>query len=98
MIGVFKGVTMEEELKELLGDLKAGRVTRRDFVQRGLAAGMTVSALGLLLHNTPVARAAAARQASGARKGGTLRVTIQGPSTGTRSRDHHRYRDHQYYA
>ena len=74
---------MEEELKELLGDLKAGRVTRRDFVQRGLAAGIAMSSLGLLLHNAGPAQAARADRTAGApRKGGTFRVAIEGPSGG----------------
>lgn len=81
MIGVFKGVTMEEELKELLGDLRAGRVSRRDFVRKGLAAGATISSLGLLLHANRPALAGPTHASPAAKQGGTLRVAIEGPGT-----------------
>src|SRR5438128_1912548 len=42
---------MDDELKGLLEQLKGGQISRRDFVHKGLALGMTVSSLGLLLHN-----------------------------------------------
>ncbi|MDB5056761.1 MAG: peptide transporter substrate-binding protein [Chloroflexi bacterium] len=80
-IGRFKEVNVDEELSGLLRDYRSGRLSRRDFVQRGVAMGMTVSALGMILHNTGPVRAAMAHSVSGARKGGTLRVAVVPPST-----------------
>jgi peptide/nickel transport system substrate-binding protein len=73
---------MDDELKGLLEQLKAGQISRRDFVQKGLALGMTASSLGLLLHKAAPALAATARQAPRARRGGTFRVADTGPTPG----------------
>ncbi len=73
---------MDEELNSLLVDLKEGRLSRRDFVQKALAAGMTASALGLLLQSVAPAQAASERLVPAARRGGTLRAGDAGPSTG----------------
>src|SRR5919204_2481340 len=73
---------MDDEITGLLEQLKGGQISRGDFVQKGLALGMTVSSLGLLLHKAAPALAATAREGPRARRGGTLRATIEGPSTG----------------
>lgn len=73
---------MEHEIQNLLTDLRSGVISREEFVRKCLAAGATLSAIGMLLHNSDPARAAGAARPAGARKGGTLRVAIQGPSTG----------------
>ena len=74
---------MDDEFKELWVQFRGGQITRRDFVQKGVALGMTVSALGLLLHNAAPALAAGPRRTSGAaRKGGTMRVSDPGPTPG----------------
>ncbi len=74
---------MDDEFKELWAQFRGGQITRRDFVQKGVALGMTVSALGLLLHNAAPALAAGPRRTSGAaRKGGTMRVSDPGPTPG----------------
>jgi peptide/nickel transport system substrate-binding protein len=73
---------MENELTGLIGEYRSGRLSRRDFVQRGLAMGFTISTLGLILHNVSPARAAGLHApAQAPKKGGTLRVTIEGPGT-----------------
>src|SRR6185437_13209497 len=73
---------MDEEIKSLLDDLRQGRLTRRDFARKGIAAGMTISALGLILHNTSPVRAAGTRStALSPRRGGTLRVAVVPPTT-----------------
>jgi len=73
---------VEHEIQSLLTDLRSGVISRDEFVRKCLAAGATLSAIGMLLHNSNAARAAGAARPAGARKGGTLRVAIQGPSTG----------------
>jgi len=74
---------MDDEFKELWAQFRGGQITRRDFVQKGVALGMTVSALGLLLHNATPALAAGTRRTPGAvRKGGTMRVSDPGPTPG----------------
>jgi len=73
---------MDEEIHDLLDDLHHGHVNRRDFVKRGITAGMTVSALGLILHSTTPARASSARAAAlSPHRGGTLRVAVVPPTT-----------------
>jgi len=74
---------MDDEFKELWAQFRGGQITRRDFVQKGVALGMTVSALGLLLHNAAPALAAGPRRtALSPRKGGTMRVADPGPTPG----------------
>ena len=73
---------MDDAIIGLLEQLKVGQISRRDFVQKGLALGMTVSSLGLLLHKAAPALAATAREGPRARRGGTLRATIDGPTGG----------------
>lgn len=68
---------MKQKVSSLVAAYRSGTVSRRDFVQRGVALGLTVSALGLWLHETGRARAGAA----GARTGGTLRVGVVPPTT-----------------
>ncbi len=73
---------MEDEVRSLLSELKTGAITRADFVRKSLAAGLTASAVGMLLHNAGPAFAARTEKPARAQKGGTLRVAIQGPSSG----------------
>src|SRR5919198_574291 len=73
---------MDDAITGLLEQLKAGQISRRDFVQKGMALGMTASSLGLLLHKAAPALAATAREMPQARRGGTLRATIDGPTGG----------------
>lgn len=74
---------MDGEIKELLTQLTRGQITRRDFVQKGFALGMTASSIGLLLHNAAPALAADPRHAAAApRMGGTMRVADPGPTPG----------------
>lgn len=74
---------MDGELRSLVDDLKRGAITRRDFVQKGLALGMTTSALGLLLHHAAPALASSAFHPPAApRRGGTLRAADPGPTPG----------------
>ena len=72
---------MVDEIRQLLSEYRGGELSRHEFIKRGLALGMTISALGLLLHNTTPAGAAPAQIAAKAKRGGTLKVTIQGPGT-----------------
>jgi peptide/nickel transport system substrate-binding protein len=73
---------METELSDLVGEYKAGRLSRRDFVQRGVAMGFAISTLGMILHTVSPARAAGLRAPTRApQKGGTLRVAVVPPST-----------------
>ena len=67
---------MDEELSQLLEQHRSGALSRREFVQRAVAAGMTMSAIGMLLARTPIAHAAHAE----VKKGGTLRLAIIGPA------------------
>src|SRR5918911_2751131 len=73
---------MDDAITGLLEQLKVGQISRRDFVQKGLALGMTVSSLGLLLHKAAPALAATAREGPRARRGGTLRGTTDGRTGG----------------
>jgi peptide/nickel transport system substrate-binding protein len=74
---------MDDEFKDLWAQFTKGEITRRDFVQKGIALGMTASSLGLLLHNAaPALAAREPRPALSPRRGGILHVTDSGPTPG----------------
>jgi peptide/nickel transport system substrate-binding protein len=50
----------EQELRGLVGQVKAGRMTRRQFVQRMVAIGLTAPMAGMMLNYSGVAQAATA--------------------------------------
>ena len=47
----------ERELRELIADVKTGRLSRRAFVQRMIAVGLTAPMAGLMLSQSGVAMA-----------------------------------------
>jgi peptide/nickel transport system substrate-binding protein len=49
----------ERELRDLIADVKAGQLSRRDFVQRMIAVGLTAPIAGMMLSQSGVAMAAA---------------------------------------
>ncbi len=75
---------MDDEVKDLRDQLLRGQITRRDFMQKGLALGMTSSAVGLLLHNAAPVMAASGscHSATAPRMGGTMVVADPGPTPG----------------
>ncbi|HKC76593.1 MAG TPA: ABC transporter substrate-binding protein, partial [Chloroflexota bacterium] len=74
---------MDSELRDLWEQFRRGQISRREFVARALALGMTASSIGLVLHNTAPSLAAGARgPALSPRRGGTLRVADPGPTPG----------------
>src|SRR5215475_12694032 len=50
----------ERELRNLITDVKAGRLSRRSFVQRMIALGLTAPLAGAMLSHSGVAQAATA--------------------------------------
>src|SRR6195256_4566058 len=50
----------ERELRYLIADVKTGRLSRRDFVQRMIAVGLTAPMAGMMLSPSGVAMAATA--------------------------------------
>src|SRR5579859_396481 len=66
----------ERELRNLVGDVKAGRLTRRQFVQRMVALGLTAPMAGMILSQSGVAQAATAipYKPTKAGGGGTLKL------------------------
>src|SRR5713226_7695140 len=50
----------ERELRDLIADVKTGRMSRRAFVQRMIAVGLTAPMAGLMLSQSGVAMAATA--------------------------------------
>ena len=50
----------ERELRDLIGDVKTGRLSRRAFVQRMIAVGLTAPMAGMMLSQSGVAMAATA--------------------------------------
>ena len=52
----------EHQLRELIGDVKGGRLSRRGFVQRVVAAGLSAPLAGTMLAYNGVAMASAARE------------------------------------
>jgi peptide/nickel transport system substrate-binding protein len=50
----------EQELRNLVGQVKAGRLSRRQFVQRMVAIGLTAPLAGMMLDQSGVAQAATA--------------------------------------
>ena len=50
----------ERELRDLIADVKTGRLSRRAFVQRMIAVGLTAPVAGMMLSQSGVAMAAAA--------------------------------------
>jgi peptide/nickel transport system substrate-binding protein len=50
----------ERELRELIAEVKAGRLSRRGFIQRMLAVGLTAPMAGMILSHSGVAMAATA--------------------------------------
>ena len=50
----------ERELRDLIADVKNGRLSRRAFVQRMIAVGLTAPMAGMMLSHSGVAMAAAA--------------------------------------
>src|SRR5918912_1002340 len=74
---------MDSELRDLREQLRRGQISRREFVARALALGMTASSIGLVLHNAAPSLAAGARRpALSPRRGGTLRAADPGPTPG----------------
>ncbi len=74
---------MDSESQELLDQLKSGQITRQEFIEKGVALGLTTSAIGLMLYNAPPALAASAGHAPmSPRRGGTMRVADVGPTPG----------------
>jgi peptide/nickel transport system substrate-binding protein len=74
---------MDSELRDLREQLRRGQISRREFVARALAIGMTASSIGLLLHNAAPSLAAGARgPALSPGRGGTLRAADPGPTPG----------------
>ena len=63
---------MSHELVQLSNQVALGRASRRDFLGRAAAVGLTASAANALLTN--------AAQAAGPRRGGMLRIGLQGGS------------------
>ena len=49
----------ERELRDLIADVKTGRMSRRSFVQRMIAVGLTAPMAGMMLSHSGVAMAAA---------------------------------------
>ena len=49
----------ERELRDLIADVKTGRLSRRAFVQRMIAVGLTAPMAGMMLAQSGVAMAAA---------------------------------------
>src|SRR5260221_9157774 len=47
----------ERELRDLIADVKTGRLSRRTFVQKMIAVGLTAPRAGMMLSNSGVARA-----------------------------------------
>jgi len=66
----------ERELRNLVGDVKAGRLSRRQFVQRMVALGLTAPMAGMMLSQSGVAEAATAipYKPTKAGGGGTLKL------------------------
>ena len=50
----------ERELRNLIADVKTGRLSRRAFVQRMIAVGLTAPMAGMMLSQSGVAMAATA--------------------------------------
>ncbi len=50
----------ERELRDLIADVKIGRLSRRAFVQRMIAVGLTAPMAGMMLSHSGVAMAATA--------------------------------------
>src|SRR5947208_8185834 len=50
----------ERELRDLIADVKTGRLSRRTFVQRMIAAGLSAPIAGMMLSQSGVAMAATA--------------------------------------
>src|SRR6202049_3695009 len=50
----------ERELRDLISDVKTGRMSRRAFVQRMIAVGLTAPMAGMMLSHSGVAMAATA--------------------------------------
>ena len=48
----------ERELRDLIADVKTGRLSRRSFVQRMIAVGLTAPMAGMMLAQSGVAMAA----------------------------------------
>src|SRR6185503_15964180 len=76
-------MSMDElEIRELISDVKAGRLTRRAFIRSMMAAGLTLPMAGTLLLNAGIA-SAAYRDYKPKRRGGggTLKLLMwQGPT------------------
>src|ERR1700716_4488750 len=60
----------ERELRDLIADVKAGRLSRRTFVQRMVAVGLTAPMAGMILSHSGVAMAATAIPEKPTRAGG----------------------------
>jgi len=60
----------ERELRDLIADVKTGRLSRRAFVQRMIAVGLTAPMAGMMLSQSGVAMAAAAIPYKPAKAGG----------------------------
>ena len=64
---------MNDHLRYLAGRASAGLITRREFVGRAAALGLTATAANLMLSQRVLA--------DGPKKGGTIRIGVQGGST-----------------
>src|SRR5438045_9615861 len=60
----------ERELRDLIADVKTGRLSRRAFVQRMIAVGLTAPLAGMMLSQSGVAMAADAIPYKPTRAGG----------------------------
>ena len=73
----------EQRIRELVGEVKRGRLTRRAFIRTMITAGLTLPMAGTLLMNAGVAFAAPARDYKPRRRGGggLLKLLMwQGPT------------------
>ena len=76
----------ERELRELIADVKTGRLSRRAFVQRMIAVGLTAPMAGLMLSQSGVAMAETAipYKPTKAGGGGALKLLYWQAATGER--------------
>jgi peptide/nickel transport system substrate-binding protein len=66
---------------DVIDEFMAGRISRREFVRRGLAIGIGASALGVIISACGGANSAGTAASGGGAKGGTLKVASTTPST-----------------
>ena len=76
----------ERELRDLIADVKDGRLSRRAFIQKMIAVGLTAPIAGMMLSQSGVAAAAAAipYKPTKAGGGGVLKLFSTHPPTSDR--------------